>query len=156
MTDDSSWPVPAATVTDFHIDDGSRFDAKRPSRELKNRAALPIPRYTLSRMHADSSQDHIVTGNPFGPVPFHANVELLRLFLTHREDIVESIEAVLNAQRKPIRYLQDHLFCPAISRIASSHPLRPPPAKHVSEANSKKRIGPRDSGLVRFRICITT
>jgi hypothetical protein len=35
------------------------------------------------------------------------NVELLRLFLAHREDIVESIEAVLNAQRKPIGYLQD-------------------------------------------------
>ena len=49
----------------------------------------------------------IVTGKPFGQVPFQANVELLRLFLTHREDIVESIEAVLNAQRKPIRYLQD-------------------------------------------------
>ncbi|HEY6347628.1 MAG TPA: hypothetical protein VIY49_39560 [Bryobacteraceae bacterium] len=40
-------------------------------------------------------------------MPFQAHVELLRLFLTHREDIVESIEAVLNAQRKPIRYLQD-------------------------------------------------
>ena len=48
-----------------------------------------------------------MTGKPFGPVPFQANVELLRLFLTHREDIVEGIEAVLNAQRKPIRYLQD-------------------------------------------------
>ena len=41
-------------------------------------------------------------------VPFPANVELLRLYLRHREDIVERIEAVLNAQRKPIRYLQDH------------------------------------------------
>ncbi|HEV8414766.1 MAG TPA: hypothetical protein VGQ49_14315 [Bryobacteraceae bacterium] len=40
-------------------------------------------------------------------VPFQANIELLRLFLTRREDIVESIEAVLNAQRKPIGYLQD-------------------------------------------------
>ncbi len=49
----------------------------------------------------------IVTGSPFGQVPFQANVELLRLFLRHREDIVESIEAVLNALRKPIRYLQD-------------------------------------------------
>jgi hypothetical protein len=39
--------------------------------------------------------------------PFQANIELLRLFLTRREDIVESIEAVLNAQRKPIGYLQD-------------------------------------------------
>jgi hypothetical protein len=48
-----------------------------------------------------------VTGKPSGPVPFQANVELLRLFLTHREEIVESIEAVLNAQRKPVRYL-DH------------------------------------------------
>ena len=45
---------------------------------------------------------------PVDQVPFQANVELLRLFLTHREDIVESIEAVLNAQRKPIGYLQDH------------------------------------------------
>jgi len=49
-----------------------------------------------------------VTGRPLGPVPFQANVELLRLFLTHREDIVESIEAVLNTQRKPAGYLQDH------------------------------------------------
>jgi hypothetical protein len=49
----------------------------------------------------------IVTGRPFGQVAFQAHVELLRLFLTHREDIVESIEAVLNAQRKPIRFLQD-------------------------------------------------
>src|SRR5580698_7594521 len=38
---------------------------------------------------------------------FEAQMELLRLFLTLREDIVERIEAVLNAQRKPIRYLQD-------------------------------------------------
>jgi len=37
---------------------------------------------------------------------------MLRLFLTQREDIVESIEVVLNAQRKPIRYLQDRsLLC---------------------------------------------
>lgn len=48
-----------------------------------------------------------MTGKPFDPVPFQANIELLRLFLTRREDIVESIEAVLNAQRKPIGYLQD-------------------------------------------------
>jgi len=49
-----------------------------------------------------------VTGKPLGQVPFEPNIELLRLFLTHREDIVESLEAVLNAQRKPIRHLQDH------------------------------------------------
>jgi hypothetical protein len=50
----------------------------------------------------------IVTGKPLDQVPFQANVELLRLFLTHREDIVESIEAVLNAQQKPVQYVQDH------------------------------------------------
>jgi hypothetical protein len=59
-------------------------------------------------MGADSSWGQIVTGKPFGKAPFQTNVELLRLFLTHRENVVESIEAVLNAQRKPIRYLQDH------------------------------------------------
>ena len=48
-----------------------------------------------------------MTGEPSGQAPFQTHVELLRLFLTHREDIVESIEAVLNAQRKPIGYLQD-------------------------------------------------
>ena len=48
-----------------------------------------------------------MTGTPLDQVPFQANVGLLRLFLTHREEIVESIEAVLNAQRKPVRYLQD-------------------------------------------------
>jgi hypothetical protein len=56
-----------------------------------------IPGYTFCRMCAHS-----------GPVPFEANVELLRLFLTHREQIVESIEGVLNAHRKPVPYLQDH------------------------------------------------
>jgi hypothetical protein len=45
---------------------------------------------------------------PFVLVPFQANVELLRQFLTHREDIVERIETILNAQRKPIQYLWDH------------------------------------------------
>jgi hypothetical protein len=58
-------------------------------------------------MGADSSRGDIATGKPSGQVPFQANVELLLLFLTHREDIVESIGAVLNAQRKPVRYLQD-------------------------------------------------
>jgi len=32
-------------------------------------------------MGADSSWGRIVTGKPFGQVPFQANVELLRLFL---------------------------------------------------------------------------
>ena len=40
-------------------------------------------------------------------VPFQAHIELLRFFLAHRADIVERIQGLLNAQRKPIEYLQD-------------------------------------------------
>ena len=39
--------------------------------------------------------------------PFQAHIELLQFFLAHRDDIVERIQGVLNAQRKPIQYLQD-------------------------------------------------
>jgi hypothetical protein len=42
-----------------------------------------------------------------GQVPFQAHIELLQFFLAHRADIVERIQGVLNAQRKPIHYLQD-------------------------------------------------
>ncbi|MBV9505927.1 MAG: hypothetical protein JO323_13075 [Acidobacteriia bacterium] len=62
--------------------------------------------YSLSN-GCRSISGRIVTGTPSGEVPFQANIDLLRLFLTQRPEIVESIEAVLNAQRKPIQYLQD-------------------------------------------------
>ena len=39
--------------------------------------------------------------------PFHAHVELLESFLVHRDEIVEKIHGLLNAQRKPIQYQQD-------------------------------------------------
>ncbi len=40
-------------------------------------------------------------------MPFQAHIELLQFFLAHRNDIVERIQGVLNAQRKPPEYLQD-------------------------------------------------
>jgi len=40
-------------------------------------------------------------------VPFAAHIELLRFFLVQRDEIVERIGAVLNAQRAPVEYLQD-------------------------------------------------
>jgi hypothetical protein len=49
-----------------------------------------------------------------GQVPFHAHVELLQLFLAHRDEIVERIQGVLNAQRKPLQYLQD---APLLARL---------------------------------------
>src|SRR5262245_23783659 len=39
--------------------------------------------------------------------PFQAHIELLQFFLDHRDEIVERIQAMLNAQRKPMEYLQD-------------------------------------------------
>lgn len=46
-------------------------------------------------------------------VPFDGHVELLRLFLAHRAEIVDSIAGLLNAQRKPPQYLHD---APLLSR----------------------------------------
>jgi hypothetical protein len=43
----------------------------------------------------------------FGQVPFHAHIELLQLFLAHCDEIVERIQGLLNAQKKPIQYQQD-------------------------------------------------
>src|SRR5215471_12715549 len=48
-----------------------------------------------------------------GHVPFQSHVELLQLFLSHRDAIVEKIAELLNAQRKPIQYLQEG---PVLSR----------------------------------------
>jgi hypothetical protein len=42
-----------------------------------------------------------------GEVPFQAHIELLHIFLARRDEIVERIQGLLNAQRKPIPYLQD-------------------------------------------------
>jgi hypothetical protein len=42
-----------------------------------------------------------------GHVPFQSHVELLQLFLSYRDAIVEKIAELLNAQRKPIQYMQE-------------------------------------------------
>jgi hypothetical protein len=42
-----------------------------------------------------------------GQVPFREHVELLQVFLAHQDEIVERIQGLLNAQRRPIQYLQD-------------------------------------------------
>jgi len=39
--------------------------------------------------------------------PFQSHVELLQFFLAHRDEVVEKIQGLLNAQRKPIEYLRD-------------------------------------------------
>jgi hypothetical protein len=54
-----------------------------------------------------------VTGDRPGEVPFREHVELLQLFLAHRDEIVGRVEGLLNAQRKPVQHLQD---APLLSR----------------------------------------
>ena len=53
---------------------------------------------------ASGPEEKPVTERP-GFAPFHAHVELLRFFLAHRDEIVEKIAGLLNAQRKPDQYL---------------------------------------------------
>lgn len=57
-------------------------------------------------LHPFRAPEERPAGAP-GQVPFQAHVELLEFFLAHRDDIVERIQGVLNAQRKPIEYQQD-------------------------------------------------
>jgi hypothetical protein len=54
-----------------------------------------------------SAAEERPAGQRLGQVPFQAHVELLQLFLAHRDEIVERIQGLLNAQRKPTQYLQD-------------------------------------------------
>jgi hypothetical protein len=49
----------------------------------------------------------VASRSSLGQVPFQAHIELLQFFLAHRDDVVERIQAVLNAQRKPSEYLRD-------------------------------------------------
>src|SRR5262245_56419243 len=64
-------------------------------------------------IHPFSGAEERPAGQRFGQVPFHAHIELLQLFLAHRDEIVERIQGLLNAQRKPLQYLQDS---PLLSR----------------------------------------
>ncbi|MGH8219209.1 MAG: hypothetical protein ACREUT_11710 [Steroidobacteraceae bacterium] len=48
-----------------------------------------------------------MAGERLGEALFGAHVELLQSFLAHRGEIVEELQALLNAQRQPAPYLQD-------------------------------------------------
>jgi hypothetical protein len=58
-------------------------------------------------LHPFFAPEERPAGPRLGQVPFQANIELLQFFLAHRDEIVERIQGVLNAQRKPIEFLQD-------------------------------------------------
>jgi hypothetical protein len=47
-----------------------------------------------------------VTSERPGQPPFQAHIELLQIFLAHRDQIVERIQGVLNAQQQPAAWLQ--------------------------------------------------
>jgi hypothetical protein len=58
-------------------------------------------------MVVDHRGGSVVTGGRPGAVPFQEHVELLHLFVAHREELVETLQGLLNAARKPLQYLQD-------------------------------------------------
>ena len=58
-------------------------------------------------LHPFLAPEERPAGPRAGHVPFQAHVELLQFFLAGRDEIVERIQGLLNAQRKPIEYLQD-------------------------------------------------
>jgi hypothetical protein len=58
-------------------------------------------------MHSFASPEAGPGAQRPGQTPFHAHVELLQLFLARRDEIVAKIQGLLNAQRKPVQYLQD-------------------------------------------------
>jgi hypothetical protein len=58
-------------------------------------------------LHPFLAPEERPAGPCLGQVPFQAHIELLQFFLAHRDDIVDGIQGVLNAQRKPIAYLRD-------------------------------------------------
>jgi hypothetical protein len=48
----------------------------------------------------------VSTGDPFlREVPFQAHIELLQVCLSRRDEIVDRIQLLLNAQKRPIEYL---------------------------------------------------
>ena len=58
-------------------------------------------------LHPSLAPEERSAGPRLGEVPFQAHIDLLQFFLAHRDEIVERVQGVLNAQRKPIQYLQD-------------------------------------------------
>ena len=58
-------------------------------------------------VHPLTAPEERPAGPRGGEVPFQAHIELLHFFLLRRDEIVERIQGVLNAQRKPTQYLQD-------------------------------------------------
>jgi hypothetical protein len=65
-------------------------------------------------LHPFLAPEERPAGPRLGQVPFQAHIELLQFFLAHRDEIVERIQGVLNAQRKPIEYLH-------VSSLLSRH-----------------------------------
>jgi hypothetical protein len=58
-------------------------------------------------IHPSSAPEERPAAEGLGGVRFDEHVELLQSFLADRDEIVERIQGLLNAQRKPIQYLQD-------------------------------------------------
>ena len=58
-------------------------------------------------LHPFLAPEERPAGPRLGLVPFPEHIALLQFFLAHRDEIVEQIQRLLNAQRKPTEHLQD-------------------------------------------------
>lgn len=81
---------------------GSR--AKTLSEPFRRKHHDRVPKNGLS---ITSAYNRAVSLAPPPEVPFQAHIEHLHTLLARRDGIVERIQALLNAQRKPAEYLQD-------------------------------------------------
>ncbi len=74
---------------------------------------------------------------PFPQPLFQSHIDLLHFFLGHRDEIVERIQALLNAQRKPTEYLQDGALLSRHFEDSFFAALKGP--RYNSEADSRLR-----------------
>ena len=111
----NQWPEPRCAVGDAtHLDAaGGREDRNpvdvRGDLGASNRGDFESVR-RLGVQREPGRRDKHDGGVPTqgGDELFQAHIELLQFFLGRRGDIVERIQDLLNAQRKPAEYLQNH------------------------------------------------
>ena len=80
---------------------------------------------------------------------FQAHIDLLRFFLAHRDEAVEKIQGVLNAQRKPAEYVRDapllsRLFEDCFFTLTGVTPARSHLRGQLEEAHCAGGFRPRD------------
>src|SRR5690606_22528059 len=103
--------APSASLAPRGIDTGilgpPLFSGGYTLRPHRGDARLARPEAVGAPWAGDSGKECGVSDDSPRSVPFDAHVELLRVFLAHRYEVVGRVEGLLNAQRRPPEYLHD-------------------------------------------------